>query len=293
MFVIAGICLPLFVWRELRARRAAPILSLRTYSQRRFVLGSIYVVVLGMMLYGQLYVVPQFLRNVQHHSAWGTGLLQSWNAVAFVTGLLLGAVLMMRCGFRITLAIGAAAFAAGMWCWATRLTPQIPDAAMMLPLWLTGFGAGWQIGPLSVLINRDTPPLLMGEGMELYLCQRQLGGSWGTALLAILVDRRESFWSARLGEHLSDYEVHGHLDGDAIQSGAAALHAAGMSHAEAEAGAMGLLHGRLATQAIVRAFADSFSYQALLGVVALALIAGLGRGRALSGAWRWVAQIVR
>jgi hypothetical protein len=49
---------------------------------------------------------------------------------------------------------------------------------MLLPLALTGMGAGWQIGPLSTLINRDTPDPLMGEGMELYL------GAWGHMLAA-------------------------------------------------------------------------------------------------------------
>src|SRR4051812_44094173 len=76
-----------------------------------------------------------------------------------------------------------------MWCWATRLTPDISDEAMLLPLILSGFGAGWQIGPVSSLINSQTPNLLLGEGMELYLCQRQLGGSWGIAILTIIVDR--------------------------------------------------------------------------------------------------------
>jgi DHA2 family multidrug resistance protein len=293
LFLIAAICLPLFIWWELRRTNTAPIISLRTYLNRNFVIGSIYVVVLGMMLYGQLYVVPQFLRNVQHHSAWGTGKLQSFNAAAFAVGVLLGAILINRLGLRLALAAGAAFFTLGMWCWASRLTPQISDTAMLLPLALTGLGAGWQIGPLSILINRDTPPALMGEGMELYLVQRQLGGSWGVAILAILVDRRESFWSGRLGEHLSEYEIAGHLTGSALNQGAAALQAAGLAHADAQAGAMALLRGRLITQSIVNAFVDQFYYQALLGVLALVLVICLGRGRLVAGALRWFLWMLR
>lgn len=287
--IVAAACFPLFVWWELRRDNTAPIISLRTYMNRSFVIGSVYVLVLGMMLYGQLYVVPQFLRNVLHHSAWGTGKLQTFNAAAFAVGLTVGALLIKRLGFRVCLAVGAAAFTAGMWCWAVRLTPQISDREMLLPLALTGFGAGWQIGPLSTLINRDTPAMLMGEGMELYLCQRQLGGSWGIALLAILVDRRESFWSSRLGEHLNEYEISGHITGNALSQGAAALHAAGVPPGDAETASMVLLHGRLLLQAVVTSFRDTFVYQAALGIVALALIVCLGRGGAIRGAWRWVA----
>lgn len=292
------LCLPLFIWWELRPSNTAPIISLRTYRNRNFGIGSIYVVILGMMLYGQLYVVPQFLRNVQQHSAWGAGQLQSFNAAAFAVGLIIGALLMKPLGFRAALAVGAATFTAGMWTWATRLTPDISDRAMLLPLALTGMGAGWQIGPLSTLINSGTPDPLMGEAMELYLCQRQLGGSWGIAILAILVDRRESFWSSRLGEHVSDYDIAGGAasvaeGGNPLQQGAVALHAAGLPQADAQAGAMALLHGRLVTQAIVNAFADTFLYQAALGVVALLLIVCLGRGRQVKGAWRWVVEMVR
>jgi MFS transporter, DHA2 family, multidrug resistance protein len=245
------------------------------------------------MLYGQLYVVPQFLRNVQHHSAWGTGKLQSFNAVFFAIGLVSGARLMKPLGLRRDLLAGAAFFTLGMWCWASRLTPDISDTAMLLPLALTGLGAGWQIGPLSTLINRDTAPALMGEGMELYLVQRQLGGSWGTAILAILLDRRESLWSGRLGEHLSEYEIAGHLTGNALHQGAAALQAAGIPHAEADAGAMALLCGRLVTQSIVNAFVDQFHYQMLLGITALVLIMCLGRGKVMAGALRWFVLTLR
>jgi DHA2 family multidrug resistance protein len=289
MSVSAVVSLPLFVWWETRKANPAPIISLRTYMNRNFVIGSIHVIILGMMLYGQLYIVPQFLRNVQHHSAWGTGKLQSFNAAAFAVGLVLGALLMRRLGYRVALAAGAAVFTLGMWSWANRLTPQISDQAMLLPLALTGFGAGWQIGPLSTLINLGTPPSLMGEGMELYLCQRQLGGSWGVAILAILVDRRESLWSGRLGEHINGYDIAGQVTGDALQQGAAALQSAGLPYADAQAGAVVLLHGRLLTQAVVNSFVDTFRYQALLGAVAVLLIVCLARGRAVSGAVRWVA----
>ena len=56
-----------------------------------------------MMLYGQLYVVPQFLRGVQQHSAWGVGKLETIDAVAFTFGLYIGALTMSRIGLRTSL----------------------------------------------------------------------------------------------------------------------------------------------------------------------------------------------
>lgn len=242
------------------------------------------------MLYGQMYFVPQFLRNVQHHSAYGTGKLQTINAIWFAIGLVVGAVLMKRLGLRAALGAGAALFMAGMLVWTFRLTVDISDDAMYLPLALTGFGAGWQVGPISTLINSQTSSVLMGEGMELYLCQRQLGGSWGIAILAILVDRQRSFWSGRLGENVNTYNTAAQ---EAFRQGAAVLQSIGMPHAQAEAGSLGILHARLLVQSIVNAFADTFFYQAMVGAAALILVIFFARGRALAAGYRWLVHIAR
>ena len=287
---IFAIALPLFIWWERRPSNANPIISLKLYGTRNFVLGSIYVVILGMMLYGQMYVLPQFLRGVQHHSAWGTGKLQTVNAIWFTIGLVIGGFLMKPLGIRAALGVGAAVFMAGMCVWTLRLTLQISDDAMYLPLALTGFGAGWQIGPISILINSQTSNVLMGEGMELYLCQRQLGGSWGIAILTILVDRQRSFWSGRLAEGINHYSL---LSQDAFRHGAALLQSAGLPPAQSDAGAVGLLHARLVLQSVVNAFADTFAYQAAIGALALFLVIFFARGRALKAGAHWIAQMVR
>jgi DHA2 family multidrug resistance protein len=288
--VIAATCLPLFIWWERRPDNRNPIISLATYRTRNFVLGSIYVVVLGMMLYGQLYFVPQFLRNVQHHSAFGTGQMQTINAVWFTVGLIVGAQMIKRLGFRAGLGVGAAAFMAGMLLWTFRLTLQISDEAMYLPLALTGFGAGWQIGPISTLIASQTPNTQMGEAMELYLCQRQLGGSWGTAILTIIVDQRRSFWSSRLGESLNDFSLYMQ---DAMREQTATFLSTGLPPSHAAAASMGLLHARLQLQSVVNAFADTFAYQACIGAFALLLVIFFARGRAIKTAVNWAIHMTR
>jgi DHA2 family multidrug resistance protein len=288
--VTAALCLPLFIWWECRAANRSPITDFRVYRSRNFALGSIYVVVLGMMLYSQVYLLPQFLRNVQHHSAWGTGELQSLNAAAFAAGLVAGGFLMMTpIGFRGPLAFGAVVFAAGMWCWTTRLTPAISDRAMILPLVLTGFGAGWQIGPMSTMMNSRLPNVLMGVGMKLYLCLRQLGGSWGIAILTILVDRRRSFWSGRLGEHVNPYHLGAQ---EAMRQGAAAFRGAGFPQAQAQAAALDLLHRRLLLQSVVNALVDTYWYQVLIACAALLLLLIFAKGRAIASTLRWFVATV-
>ncbi|HEY2587973.1 MAG TPA: hypothetical protein VGI81_19675, partial [Tepidisphaeraceae bacterium] len=143
---------------------------------------------------------------------------------------------------------------------------------------------------LSTLINSQTPNVLLGEGMEMYLCQRQLGGSWGIAILAIIVDRQRSFWSSRLGESLNHFSL---ATQHALRDGAAALEAAGLPRSQADAASMGLLHARLLVQSTVNAFVDTFRYQAALGVTAFVLVLLFRRGRSLTSLRRWIVQMVR
>lgn len=126
--------------------------------------------------------------------------------------------------------------------------------------------------------------------MSLYLCQRQLGGSWGIAILTILVDRRRSLWSSRLGERLHDCSL---AYQDAVRQGAAAMRAAGFPQAQADGAAVALVHGRLVIQSVVNAFVDTFWYQAAVGALALFLVLFFGRARSLTSALRWMVAWVR
>jgi len=126
--------------------------------------------------------------------------------------------------------------------------------------------------------------------MELYLSQRQLGGSWGIALLAILIDRRRSFWSGRLGEGLTSYSL---LAQDALRQTAEAFRASGLPSASADAGAVGVLHQRLVLQSVVNAFVDTFAYQAALGVFAVCLVLFFAANKRSGGLLRWAAFVAR
>jgi DHA2 family multidrug resistance protein len=126
--------------------------------------------------------------------------------------------------------------------------------------------------------------------MELYLLQRQLGGSWGIAMLTILVDRQRSFWSGRLGERMNEYNP---MFRESLRQGAGLLRHVGLPHAQAQAGGVGLLHADLVIQSIVNAFTDTFAYQACVGALALLLVIFFARGRAIATAVQWAVHVTR
>jgi len=95
--------------------------------------------------------------------------------------------------------------------------PDISDAADVSPADAHRLRAGWEIGP-STLINSQTPRRFWVNRWS-FTFQRQLGGTWGIAILAILVDRQRSSGQPprRIADHFSLATQ------DALHDGAAAL----------------------------------------------------------------------
>lgn len=67
----------LFIVWQLVPINSAPLLDLRFLRDRVLFSAAVLGIVLGMLLGGSLYVVPQYLRRVESHSAMQTGLLMS------------------------------------------------------------------------------------------------------------------------------------------------------------------------------------------------------------------------
>src|SRR5205814_2591269 len=123
------------------------------------------------------------------------------------------------------------------------------------PLVLRGAGIGLQIVPLSVVALGTLKPQQLAEGAGLYNLFRQLGGSFGIALLAPLIDRRDHFHYARLVEHLNAYEP---LQRQQLGHVQHLLAHGGRLPSEAAAGAYKMLSGLVQRQAAVLTFADAF-----------------------------------
>ncbi|NBT74161.1 MAG: MFS transporter, partial [Betaproteobacteria bacterium] len=77
---LSAAALPAFVWWELRSR--TPAVDLRVLRHRSLAAGSLFSLVLGMGLYGTVFVVPIFAQSVLHYSATQTGLLMLPGALA-------------------------------------------------------------------------------------------------------------------------------------------------------------------------------------------------------------------
>ncbi len=271
--LLAAVSLPVFVWWERRQRR--PAVDLRVLRHRYLAAGSLFSVVLGMGLYGTVFVVPVFAQSVLGYTATQTGLLLLPGALASaLTMALLGRVV-QRIDSRLLIGLGAAGMVLTM-VWMGAIGPDTGAEALFWPLIARGVTTVMMFLPLSLASLGPLPREEVGAGSGFYNLSRQLGGTFGIALLTLVVERRTALHRAHLVDHLTTANP-------LLQQRLIALQAWLLERAdgsgEGPAQALQLLSQQVDRQAALLAYGDVFRVVAVLFLAVIPLVLLLGRPR--------------
>ncbi|HWA08640.1 MAG TPA: DHA2 family efflux MFS transporter permease subunit [Opitutaceae bacterium] len=262
--VVAGIALPLFVVRELKTPH--PVADLRVFAHRNFSLGSVVNIVFGGALYGSVFLVPTYLGLVQGYGASQIGETLIWGGIPQLFIMPFMPRFVARFDVRALIAFGLAMFAASSLL-NTSLSLAFAHDQFRWSLLVRALGMPFIMVPLATLATADLPPTVSG----MFNMMRNLGGSFGIALLSALLTMREQFHSNRLGEVVSAYNP---LARERLAQLTDKFAAAGSDAYTAGQQAVAALDGLVRREATIHAFNDCFLVLAgvlLLGVVAVAL----------------------
>lgn len=192
-----------FVLWQLSVRNASPLLDLRYLKTKTVYAGSLLAFALGMLLTGSLYVIPQYLRVVEAHSASQTGLLLSVGSAATIllSWLLLRFQgLVRRSGARAVIAAALVVEMVSQLIFAHVLTPDTPDYALWLPIFLNGAFLALSIPTLGTVTFQGVDESETSSARAIFYGVRQFGASLGVTLAVVLIDRRSWLHSGRLFE---------------------------------------------------------------------------------------------
>jgi len=188
---VAVICFAGFLWWDWRFENPAPVLHLRTIWREAPLRTSLATItVLGAMLGASLFVLPQYLRNVQDYSATQTGGFIS----AYLAGLGIGLMVSLRYILPRLGGFGLVALGASMMC-ATCVnfiyiwTPTTPAWALAL----STFAQGLSLAPLLLgSANVATSQAALSDLNDVstsFFFVRQLGNTFGvTAATVVFAD---------------------------------------------------------------------------------------------------------
>ena len=126
-----------FLKRSLRT--SYPVVSLSTFADRNFTIGCLLSFVLGMGLFGSVYLMPVFLAFVRSHNALEIGMIMLVTGVAQLAVAPVAVALEQRFDARLLTAMGFILFACGL-AMSTGQTPQTDYDAMFWSQVVRGVG---------------------------------------------------------------------------------------------------------------------------------------------------------
>jgi EmrB/QacA subfamily drug resistance transporter len=193
--LMAGCLLALaFVAWERSAR--APMLPLRFFRSRAFTAGNTAGFLFFASLYGSTFFLAQFLQTALGYGPLGTGLrLLPWTIMLFVSAPLAGG-LVSRFGER-TLLVGGLLLQAVAMAWIGLIArPDMAYADLVAPLIIAGFGAAAIPAGQNAVVSAVAPSEI-GKASGVFNMLRQLGATFGVAILAAVFASAGGFGSAQ------------------------------------------------------------------------------------------------
>jgi MFS family permease len=200
----------IFAMWQLSPKNRYPLLRLAFLRNRSALAGAILGFAFGILLAGSLYVVPQYLRGIEGHSALQTGVLLSIGggaAVMVLCSFQQVSVLIMKAGGGFVLVVALAVEIISQLLFLHYLTPETPDHDLWLPLALNGVFIALSVPTLGIVAFANIDSQDASNARAMYYGCRQFGASLGVTLATVLIDRRMSLHSARL---LDSYAARNH-----------------------------------------------------------------------------------
>jgi len=277
--VIAAVSLTAFIWIELTVTR--PLVDLRLLRNRNFAIGTLGNVLIGFALFGSVYVLPQYLGQVQGYNAEQIGQVLAWTGLPQLLLIPLVPRLMKVVDVRYIGFAGVGLFALSSFM-NTGMSLDYSGDQFFLPNIVRAIGQALMITPLSAITTLDIAPKDAANASGISNMLRNLGGAIGTASLATIITKREQYHSNIIGQSVTLYR-------DEVRRRLSEITDYFMSHgisdvATAKQQAVIELGKIVKRQALVLGFSDAFAVIGIVLAIAAVLLLLARKGSAGSGA---------
>ncbi len=263
-FAISFIAFSVFIINELMVGN--PLVDLRLLANRNFGITNLIMFVFGIGMFGSTFLLPLYLQNSLGYTALQAG------AVFLPVGIIQGIVAPMA-GFAsdrinpvIPVIIGTIllAFSFYLNSFMSYLTEH---SYIMTTLYIRGVAMGMMFSPLNAIAFRDIPREKMAQASGITNIVRQVGGSFGVAILTTVLSTRMVYHMQMFG---------GVMDSNSPATQAVMQHIRGfVASAQGSIGTVAarqsqaVLLSHINLQAFIQAVDDDFMVAAILTLVSI------------------------
>ena len=262
--IVAAVALALFVWIELRSSH--PLLNLKLLLRRNFGFSTVAAFLLGVALYGSVFILPVYLSRIQGYNAEQIGMVLAWTGLPQLVLIPLVPRLMKKVDARLVIAAGLALFAASNFM-NIFMTADTAADQLLWPNVVRAIGQALVLTPLAAVAAAGIEAENAGSASALFNMMRNLGGAIGIAGLQTFLTKREQFHSNILNQSVSIFDEATHARMNQLVQ--YFLQHGVTDTATATNKALMAIGGRLHQQAFTMAFADTFYLLGAALVVAL------------------------
>lgn len=251
--VTFGIFLIVELWRE------HPLIDLRLFEYGVYTAGTLCSIVMGVGLFGGIFLLPLFLQNLMDYDAIQTGLLLMPQGLAVGIMMPISGAMQNKVDPRVPLAAGLGIMGYSMLL-QSNMTVDTSTTEIIYWTILRGIGMGLAFPAMNQTTLSSVPIQKVGMASGMFNVTRQIGGSFSIALLSTLMTQRTIFHQSILGQDAARTGMMGHFTQQM------SLHASTMGSAalEAQQKAGAMMGGMVAKQASVLAFQDAFYAAAIV-----------------------------
>lgn len=261
-FSISGVGLVVFLTTEFTVRH--PLIDLRLFRFFNFSVSNAILFIFGMGMFGSTFLLPLYLQNSLGYTAFQAGSV--FLPVGIIQGIMgpISGIMSDRINPKIPTFLGIVLLAASLY-FNSFLSLTTEHARIMFALYLRGLGLGCLFTPLSMIALSEIPRDKMAQASGLFNVIRQIGGSFGVALLGTMLTRRTMFHTAMYGQAVdSSSPVYQHIAASLQQFAQRSL---GGTMSDASLRAQALIGSNVAQQAFVQAINDDFLIAAAITIV--------------------------
>jgi len=198
--IISAVSFILFIPWELT--RNKPIVPIAMFANRNFAIASVFLMMVGVIIFGTTQFIPQLLQQVLGYTATNAGLALTTGGIATVLVMPLTGLLVGRVDLRWLIGIGFAIQAFAMWNMSHLNTDMAFSNAAEARM-IQSLGLPLLFVPITNMAYVGLKPGQSNQASALMNVARNLGGTIGISTVQTMLTRREQWHRARLTETLN------------------------------------------------------------------------------------------
>ncbi len=192
--IISGVAALAFLWLNRHPDRH-PVFSLAIFRDRNFVIGSTVLLIMGLGMFGAIFVQPLMLEREMNYPILTAGLVLAPRGIASMFAMMLVGRLIGRVDVRFIIGTGVILSLIGSWGM-TRYNLDVSIWSIVWPLLFQGAGIGMIFVPLSTVAFSTLPANLAAEAAGVFSLVRTVGSAIGISIVATLVSRHaQAAWN--------------------------------------------------------------------------------------------------